>query len=262
MCCMRQSVLRTKVLVEERGGDMSRVLSDCHMRFGQVLPPFRIWSTVRRARSGGKVELPRAAMCPCALHFWHLRYVRYERKLPCGGIRTLPKPLPTQYLKVLMVKCGVRRACLHLEKLFDLGEVLRTPFLPTDRYLKVRKVLNPRPLLLASRYTFTHPALSLFLFYFSFHLFLFPPASAQCPRFQPVACLSFRVLFTKQPLSPINLSVDIPSHWSFMMASIRTCTSLSNGSLLKPAVCAPSFNPQKEPSKCKAAGSLTLPDPR
>lgn len=99
---------------------MLRVLSDCHMRFGQVFPPVRICSTVRRARSGGRrrkkgrkksqaTASRDASMCLAFLAF----VVRYETKLPHGGIRTLPKSLPIAYVgsKVLMVEVR-RAACL------------------------------------------------------------------------------------------------------------------------------------------------------
>lgn len=82
---------------------MLRVLSDCHMRFGQVFPPVRICSTVRRARSVGRRKKGRkksqatasrdASRCLAFLAF----VVRYETKLPYGGIRTLPKFLPIAY---------------------------------------------------------------------------------------------------------------------------------------------------------------------
>ncbi|KAK1706520.1 hypothetical protein BDP67DRAFT_529123 [Colletotrichum lupini] len=109
-------------------------------------------------------------------------------------------------------------------------------------------------------------------FPFPFFYFIFPsifsfsllpvlnvPGSSQS-RASPFACPSPNS--RSPPYPTINSSVDIPSHWLFMLTSIRTSTSLCNGSLLKPAVCAPSFDPQKRPSKCKAAGSLTLPDLR
>ncbi|UQC74877.1 uncharacterized protein CLUP02_01529 [Colletotrichum lupini] len=134
------------------------------MRFGQVLPPVRICSTVQRARSGGR------------------RRKKGRKKSQATASRDA-----SMCLAFLAFVCGVQRAtCLP-----SLGE-------------------------------------------------------AFWRGFQPVACLSFRVPFTKQPLSPI------PNH--------KLDTSLCNGSLLKPAVCAPSFDPQKRPSNIdiRSTGELLL----